>query len=242
MHSNGFIHNAALLKAALAAVFATSLAVGTASGAAAAGGSASKTGSPTGPLTTGQLTKALPTDLDLSGFTYTATEDTTALTTTPTSLTSGGVACQKLFDASAGLSTTYGTVAEAERTLHETAGAGRTVHVRILSFASADAAKAVLADVKAGVGGCSYASDSTTTLAIAAIPQLANKPDRVGYAAVATTSGKSVFVGDETVQDGSAIVEATITGPVTQDTNALEAMGTVISTASDATTGKLDSV
>jgi hypothetical protein len=244
MRSMRFTQLSVPRRAALAAVLAASLAVATGGGAVASVGAATPSPGPTGPLTTDQLKKALPTDADITGYTFDPTQDTSTLTSVADTLTTGGAPCQKFLNATEGLTTTYGTVAEVDRTLRETTG-GRTIHVSIMSFNSPAAATTVLTDAKDGLNGCTSVagtlSGSATTGTFSPIPQLASATDRIGYVAYLTTGGLAVLLAAETVQVGSTIVNIDLIGPQTQDTTTLQAMGTALGSVTDVVTGKVSS-
>ena len=250
MRSNRFTSQLSVPKrTAVAAVLAASITVAT-SGAASALAAKNplpdpNPSAPSGPLTVDQLKKALPTDADISGYTFDATKDTSALTSKPDTLTTGGAACQKFLDSTEGLTTTYGTVAEVDRQLHETSG-GHTIGVSILSFDSPDAANKVLTDAKDGINGCTNiagtigGSQSVGTLS--PIPQLASATDRMGYIGYLTVGGLALLVAAETVQVGSTIVDVALYGPQTYDTSALTQMGTTLGNVTNTVTGKVSSI
>lgn len=226
---------------AAAAVLAASLTVATATAAGAATGRASSA-APTGPLTAAQLQAALPTGTDIPGYTFLPAEDSSAMMTVPDTVTTGGADCQKFLDATEGLTTTYGTVGEASRTMHQASGLQMIV-VSVLTFRTPDAATTALTDGRAGLAGCTTLTGTSGGSPIAGtigpIPQLATATDRFGYAAYLTAGGVAVLMAAEEVQVGSTIVEVALIGSQTQDTTTLHAMGTTLSDTIDAVTAKM---
>jgi PknH-like extracellular domain len=227
--------------AAVAAVV-TAITIAT-SGVAAASAGQSPT-PPPGPLTPAQLKQALPTSAEVAGYTFNPAEDTSNLTTTPANLTSGGPSCQKFLDATSGLVSTYGTVAAAQRTLHETTCSGsHDIQVNLMTFNDPTAAGKVITDAKDGIGNCTNvqgtASGSPIVGTVTPIPQLQSATDRVGYFGYLTVGGVALLVAAETVQVGSTVADVELIGPQTQDQTVLEQLGTTLGQVTNTVTGKL---
>ena len=239
MRSTGFSKISTPRRAAAAAVLTAALTVATGGFAAA-----SATGSPTGPLTVDQLKQALPTNSDVAGYTFTPSEDTAKVAATPDQLTSGGPACQKFLDATAGLQSTYGTVAAAQRTLHEQTGSGsHEIQVNVMSFQDPAAASKLITDAKSSVSTCTNLAGTSNGAQIvgtlAPIPQLQTATDRLGYTAFLTVSGVALVVAGETTQVGSAVVNIQVVGPQTQEQAALEQLGMLLGQVTNTVIGKL---
>jgi hypothetical protein len=228
--------------AAVAAVATAALTLAT-SGTAAAR-AAQPSPSPA-PLTVGQLRQALPTNTDVAGYTFDPAEDTTKVVTTPDNLTAGGPSCQKFLDATSGLVSKYGTLAGAQRVLHETSGE-HTIQVNVMSFKDSASAGKLITDAKAGINGCSTVAGTVDGSPIAgtvtAIPQLQSATDRLGYFGYLTVGGVALLVAAETVQVGTTVANVQLVGPQTQDTAILEQLGSTLGQVTNTVTGKLTAV
>lgn len=187
------------------------------------------------PLTTDQIVKVLLTDKDDPGYTYDPARDDKTVAHTPEVLTAGGRACQTFVDAEEALSTKYGTTAEVDRALTNTAEA-HGIHSSVAVLPTADKGLALISDLTAGLNGCKSLTMSRSDGPVTMVPtalQTLMRDGEAGFVDYVTIHGNTVLMVFELVHVGTAVSEVVLVGPVTDDKTSLEQMGTTLARLSD---------
>ena len=215
---------------------------GTSSPPQAAASSSSSNAASGSTLTTDQISKLLLTDKDQAGYTFDASQDSTATTNAQDMVSTGGTACQTFVDAQEALSTKYGTTAEIDRQLTKTDG--HTIEDSVMTFPSAAKAAAVIADLTTGLKSCknltvTQSGGGAVSMEPSAIPELA-KTGQAGYVNYLIAGGKTELMAAELVHVGSTVSVVALIGPATTDPAALQQMsGKTLSQLSDVQAGRL---
>ena len=198
------------------------------SAASAPSSSGATAGAPGSTLTTAQISKLLLTDKDDAGYTFNASQDSSAVTTTQDTVTTGGTPCQTFVDAEEGLSTKYGTTAEVDRQLtkpNEPIG----IESSVLAFPSADKAAAMIGDLTAGLKSCknlaiTQAGNVAVVMTPSAIPEL-TKDGQAGYIDYMSAGGRTELMAADLVRVGTAVSVVAFVGPISNDPAVLHRMG-----------------
>ncbi|MEY9857195.1 hypothetical protein ABH935_002803 [Catenulispora sp. GAS73] len=220
---------------------ATSAASAPATSAATSNGAPA--GAPGGSLTTAQISKLLLTDKDDAGYTFNASQDGTAVTTTQDIVTTGGAACQAFVDAEEALSTKYGTTAEVDRQLTKP-NVAIGIESSVIAFPSADKAAAMISDLATGLKSCkNLAITQSGTVSVvmtpSAIPEL-TKDGQAGYINYMSAGGKTELMAADLVHVGTAVSVVAFIGPMSNDPALLQQMGgKQLSHLSDVQVGRL---
>jgi hypothetical protein len=209
----------------------------------AASSSGAPTGAPGSTLTTAQISKLLLTDKDDVGYTFNASQDSTAVTTSQDSVTTGGAACQTFVDAEEALSTKYGTTAEVDRQLTKP-NVAIGIESSVMVFPSADKAAAMVGDLAAGLKSCknlaiTQSGNVAVVMTPSAIPEL-TKNGQAGYIDYMSAGGKTELMAADLVHVGTAVSVVAFIGPMSNDPALLQQMGgKQLSHLSDVQVGRL---
>jgi hypothetical protein len=183
---------------------------------AAAGSSSTAPAAAGAALTTDQLKAALLADADVPGYTADPGSDSADVKTGQDKVATGGAACQMFMDATNALVPSYGTVAEVDHSWLDTAQE-LNVQLALYSFPSADKAKKVLADTKAGLADCKSLTAGTGTsagtMALSPLADIGVGDSSSTFASTMVISGTTIVVAVTVVQVGSTAFNVAVGGP-----------------------------